>query len=273
MPRSNQFVAKIIPLTFLMHISPAYADEWVVIARGWQDSAQQAFDELSTVERHAYGAAYRWNETGAIRELSYEHQAILVRAGEPASNGYFHRLDATVSRQLDSLQLAVTFGVHGSSNMFNKFKFHSEAIVGSYSARLPLKGMQVGINGDYRFNSRFQNYPVILKDRNFNNGSLLSIELPVRIAWQSADSNRQLSLKRYGEKWAALDSETDSKSATYFGEWQLQGRTRMLQGSYYSLSLLAGLSFDSEMRYLDLTDGQISTELEKSFFLGIETSF
>ena len=247
------------------------AREWQLSARNWQNTEQQDFDE--SVKRHAYGGAYLWGESDHKHNVTYEHQAILVRAGEPGSNGYFHRLDTTLSHKVDSLQLHATFGIHGSSNMFQKLEFHSEAWVGSYSARYSLGKMQVGINGDYRFDNRFQHYPVFVSNWPLTNSAELIMELPVHIGIRGVTHNWQLGLKRYGEKWAALHSESNTESATYFGEWQLQGRVRALQSSAWSLYLLTGWSFDSEIRYLDLEQGQLSTALEKSVFAGIEASF
>lgn len=249
----------------------ACAGEWQLSAHKWQNTEQHELDE--NVERHAYGGAYLWGEPDNKNKVTYEHQAILVRAGEPGSNGYFHRLDTTIGHTLGSLQLNVTLGVHASSNMFQKVEFHSEAWVGSYSVRYPLGKIQVGINGDYRFDNRFRYYPIIASNWTLKSDVELVMDLPVRIAVQGVNHNWQLSVQRYGDKWAALHNETDIKSATYFGEWQLQGKVRVLQGSAYSLYLLAGWSFDSEIRYLDLTQGQLSAALEKCVFAGIEASF
>jgi hypothetical protein len=252
----------------------SYADAQLLLSwQTWQDT-QFAHAGLGreAIKRDQYLVNYRWQGKDQDRQIAYAHQPLLIRTGDPAHNGYFHRLDYGVYNQNGNLSIKLTTGLHGSSNMFNHFKFHDDGFVASGQILYELEGCQCefGFNGDYRFGP-FHYYLVLQKQWLFNNGAQLALSAPYALAYLSKDEQWQIGIERYGEKWGALDKSREVESSYFLEEWQVTARYRIVENLYGNeLFLRVGLSFDTALRYQDLVAGDREEDIDRAVFVGLE---
>ncbi|WP_111641433.1 hypothetical protein [Marinimicrobium alkaliphilum] len=225
--------------------------------------------EKDQPERRAYKLGYQYRNNEHLRDYQYIHQPLLIRTGDPGHNGYFHQFDARHGYALDNLWIEAQLGVHGSSNIFKYQRFHRQALVTTFHAHwTPDAGPSaVGINGDYRFGG-FKVYPHLRLERELPGATELVLELPIGVHWRAANQRWQLGFERYGEKWGALDSERELKTATYLREWRLQALWRAPLQGRLSAQVHMGVSFDSRFRQYDLAEGWQTLNLDDASYLG-----
>lgn len=239
--------------------------------QSWQaaEPAPALEPDGETVERNEFFLDYHQKDRG--NRYSYAHQSILIRQGDPAHNGYFHRLDAEFTRQWFDTRVQVTLGVHGTSNMFRYGDFHGELLVGTLSLRQSLgKQMGIGFNGDYRF-GHFRLYPTLNWQLPPATWGRVVMTLPVDMRWQSPGRRWELRLFRYGEKWATLDGDRERESAFYLEEWRLEAGWRFSAGAGWRLAL--GASIDTRVIYDDLQAGEQNTDLATAAYVAVAARF
>lgn len=263
------------PLLLLLPIATVFADPWSLEIQQWRatrfENSRQT--DLAGIKRGQFSISYRWSQEQAVARVSYVHQPVLIRNGDPAHNGYFHQLDLSVRIGRGPTQVELTTGIHGSSNMFKHVDFHREALVSRFSVMHTVSNdtTRIGINGDYRF-GHFRLYPRLSILKLWSKDSQLTIDLPVALLWRKHDW--QIGIKRHGEKWAALDSESKSESAFYLNEWRLGVRWQVpMPKDNVTFELGAGISFDSGVRYLDLVRGWQQEDLQAAMFIVLGTKF
>jgi hypothetical protein len=251
----------------------AAAGEWSLHLKAWQS---QDFElpgaPARETERRAFGAAWHTEGNRSRTGISYEHQPLLIRAGNPATNGYLHRVDLEHEGKAGATRYDLALGVHGSSNIFTHGEFREEALVGRFKVLYPLPGAfdAVGLAGDYRF-GQFLVYPRLTTTFRANDTEVI-MDLPVRLAWRDPGQRWNMALERYGERWATLDTTETVEGKLYLSEWQLTGRYRIWRSGDTRLDIGAGVSFDTEARYLDLERGRVEGELDSALFTFIEFS-
>ena len=253
--------------------------QWQIAWLSWQDTEFSHFSGANAIpiQRNAYSLQYRWLDEPRQQEnlFTYAHEPVLVRDLTPAHNGYFHRLDYTTQRTIHEWEGQVSLGLHGSSNMFNHAQFHRDAVVlTGYLRRswIPC-GCKIGLHGDYRF-GHFAIYPTA--DWRGTIAKVLTMEISLPYLFKLADSAKrwELHLQRVGNKWGALDRSREIKSAYYLEEWQVEAQLNVLHDFYGSdIGLIMGVSFDTTIRYLDLTTGKRKEELEPAWYAGLIVSF
>ena len=262
----------VVAITLLLLLVPAaavFASPWSIEIRKWQATQFEDVGQTdsASIKRHQFGISYNWSRQRADIGLTYGYQPVLIRAGNPAHNGYFHQVDLRFRLDYGRTQVEFTTGIHGSSNMFRRFDFIDNALVSTFSVMHDVRddSARVGINGDYRF-GHFRLYPRVLISKVLTGGGELIIDLPVALRWQK---NRwQIDIKRYGEKWAALDAAKKTRSAFYMSEWRLGVRWQApLSENKVTFELGAGISFNSWVRYLDLVRGWQEKDLEPAAFI------
>lgn len=239
------------------------ASDWRMSLTQWDDGRLvNERRESGAVERRELSLAYRWEAFSSGRRgagFRYVHQPLLIRAGDPAHNGYLHQLDWRQAASLGHLEGSLTLGVHGTSNQFKHADFHRDSLVvtGSVWYGENNRASRIGLAGDYRF-GRFLVYPR-WQWRAELGGQALIAHLPIAVHIGPADdSNRwRLGIERYGDKWATLDSERELRDALYLSEWRLGGHYRVpLPGRDWQLELGAGVSLATRVRYRDRQLGQ-----------------
>ena len=255
----------------------ASANSWTLSWQHWNDT-QFSDNSVTTnnnpIARDQYLIRYRHRKDDANHIYTYAHQPLLIRTGEPAHNGYFHRLDYTYLNQFDRWQLELELGLHGSSNMFNHVKFHRDAVVATAEIGYQLnKIYSLGLSGDYRF-GHFRLYPVFSTEFSITDTGKIEMTVPNQIHFVSVDDGWRLGLKRFGEKWGALDRDREIESAYYLEEWQVHAQYRIVKNLYGGeLFLRAGYSFDTRIRYFDLLAGDREENLDSAYFVGLEFAF
>ncbi len=274
-PISKYFWSAISIALLLLPTATVFASPWSLEIQQWRatrfENSRQK--DLAAIKRSQFGISYRWSREQAVARLSYVHQPVLIRNGDPAHNGYFHQLDLSLHIGRGPTRVEVTTGIHGSSNMFKQFDFHDEAFVSKFSVMHKVSNdtTRIGINGDYRF-GHFRLYPRLSFSKVWSEDSELTIDLPVALLWRKHDW--QIGIKRHGEKWAALDSESKSESAFYLNEWRLGVRWQVpASKDNVTFELGAGVSFDSGVRYLDLVRGWQEEDLEAALFVLLGMKF
>lgn len=251
----------------------AGAGEWSMYFRAWQS---QDFElpgvPARETERRAFGAAWHTGSNRHRTGVSYEHQPLLIRAGDPATNGYLHQVDLEHAGRLGAARYDLALGVHGSSNIFTHAEFREEALVGRFKVLYPLPGAfdATGLAGDYRF-GEFLVYPRLTATIPAG-GTELAFDLPVRLAWRDPGDRWSIALERYGERWATLDTTETVEGKLYLSEWRLTGRYRVWSSGDTRVDMGVGLSFDTEARYRDLERGRVEGELETALFGFVEIS-
>lgn len=248
---------------------------WEFEATRWQEGeisgADQSSDE-SAVTRGNYYLARQWYSGEDKLMISYAHQPLLIRLGDPAHNGYLHQLDLETSYNFSKTRIVVGAGIHGSSNMFKYGDFHSEAGVFKFAVlhRFETWDGEAGINGDHQFGN-FRIYPRIRFSRQTRHGGEIAFDLPKSVVWQRGPW--QLAIKGYGEKWAALDKEREIQSALYLQEWRVSSRLQLWRRPNLSAYAEFGMSFNTRLEYLDLSSGWQDRRLDESVFiaLGLQT--
>lgn len=248
---------------------------WTLRARTWAESTVEEpyLSGERDVGRKEYFVAYRWLTSTSDTEASYAHNPILIRAGNPAHNGYFHQLDIQHQHVSENLNFGIKLGVHASSNMFKHGEFHDEALVGRFNFSYPvIKTFAVGASGDHRF-GHFQLYPTLSWSGEFA-GGIARVRLPTMLQWQSASKRWHVALERYGEKWATLDEARELESAIYLNEWRLQGSWQIPSvWKGINLELGIGCSTHTKLHYRDLVLGSVETKLDPAGFVWVGLTF
>ena len=258
-------------LLLLFSTGAVFAKPWSVEVQQWQ--ATQFENSRQAIKRRQSTISYHWSQEQTEIGLSYSYQPVLIRNDNPAHNGHFNQFDLSFRLHHGLTRVEFTSGIHGSSNMFQNFEFHKEALVSKFSVIHPVSNdaAHIGINGDYRF-GHFRVYPRISISKILSKGSELTIDLPVALLWKK--HHWQIGIRRYGEKWAALDSERKNESAFYLNEWRLSGRwQRPVSRDKVTFELGAGVSFSSRVRYLDLFRGWQEKDLESALFILLGMKF
>ena len=252
----------------------AVADQpWSVRATYWSEGeldAPAAAGDTAVMRRELFMGYDRKFDAISIA-ASYAHQPILIRAGEPANNGYFHLLDAAFGLARGPLSAVVKVGVHGSSNMFKYAEFSDDSLVASFSGSYQFaERFGVGLNGDHRF-GHFSLYPMLSWSGAFGENRV-DVELPVALRWRRHDF--KLAMERYGEKWAALDAAESIHSAFYLQEWRIAASWQW-PGVWGRVTpaLGAGVSLNTQVEYYDLAVGWVEFGLDDSAFLFIDINF
>lgn len=251
----------------------AVAGEWSLHLKAWQS---QDFElpgaPARETERRAFGVAWHTGSNRNRTGVSYEHQPLLIRTGDPATNGYLHQVDLEHEGKAGATRYNLALGVHGSSNIFTHGEVREEALVGRFKVLYPVPGAfdAVGLAGDYRF-GEFLVYPRLTATIPADDTEVI-VDLPVRLAWRDAGQRWSVALERYGERWATLDTTETVEGKLYLSEWQLTGRYRLWRSGDTRLDIGAGVSFDTEARYLDLERGRVEGGLDSALFTFIEFS-
>lgn len=261
-------------LLLLFSAAALSANPWSFEFRQWRATEAENFEpeDSTEIERRQFRLSYLWSRDQVDTIFSYDQQPVLIRDGSPAHNGYFHLLDLSFCLCKGPTRLESTTGIHGSSNMFKHVDFHNEALVSTFSIIHILvdDAVLVGINGDYRF-GHFRLYPRVSLSTELSKGSKITLDLPIALLWQK---NRwRFGITRYGEKWAALDSERSKESAFYLNEWRLGGQWQVPLSGVVDLVLGAGISFDTQVHYLDLVQGWLDEDLESAVFVELGINF
>lgn len=256
----------------------ASADDvlWEFEARRWQDGetgvVNGSGDEAQITRGEFYLARHWQSAEDNLLTISYAHQPLLIRMGEPAHNGYLHQLDLKGSYNFSGTRFSVGAGIHGSSNMFKYGDFHRDAGVFTFAVlhRFETWDGEAGINGDHRFGN-FKVYPRIRLLRQDGHGGEIIFDLPQSVIWRRAPW--RLTIERYGEKWGALDKVRDIQSAIYLQEWRVSSRLQLWRRSGVSAYAEFGMSFNTRLEYLDLSSGWRDGQLDDSVFmtLGLQT--
>lgn len=249
----------------------ATAGEWTLRLQNWQSAPLELPGApAKNTERRLLHAAWQSEHAGGRTGVSYEHQPVLIRTGDPATNGYLHQVDVRHATQLGDARLDVSLGVHGSSNIFTHQEFRSDVLVGRFRARYPIPGPfdAVGLAGDYRF-GEFLVYPRLTATATLS-GTELLFDLPVKLAWREPGERWSLALERYGERWATLDTTETVEGKLTLSEWRLTGRYRLWRPGEAEVHAGVGLSFDTEARYLDLKRGRVEGDLDPALFAFVE---
>lgn len=262
-------------LLLLLLPAMVFANPWSLEIRQWHPTRFENSEQkdLAAIKRGQFSISYRWSREQGVARLSYVHQPVLIRNGDPAHNGYFHQLDLSLRIGRGPTRVEFTTGIHASSNMFKQVDFHREALVTKFNVMHTLSNdtTRIGINGDYRF-GHFRLYPRLSISKTLSKDSELTIDLPVALLWRK--HNWQIGIKRHGEKWAALDSESKSESAFYLNEWRFGARWQVpVPKDKVTFELGAGVSFDSGTRYLDLVRGWQEEDLRAAVFVALAMKF
>lgn len=245
----------------------AAAGEWSLELGAWQSRDFELPGETPrNTERRSLRAAWHTGNGHRRTGVSYEHQPVLIRSGNPATNGYLHQLDVEHGGQLGPARYGLALGVHGSSNIFTHTEFREETLVGRFKVLYPVPGAfdAVGLAGDYRF-GEFLVYPRLTATIPAG-GTELAFDLPVSLAWRDPADRWSIALERYGERWATLDTTETVEGKLYLSEWRLSGRYRVWSSGDTGVDMGAGLSLDTEARYLDLERGRVKGELDTALF-------
>lgn len=256
----------------------AEASEFIIRYHQWEQSELSDIpnDENNELTRNEWYLAARWGEPEMRSTLSYAHQPLRIRSGEPAHNGYFHQFDFAQKLRFANTLLDAKAGVHGSSNMFKHGDLDQEAVVLTFSAlqKLPKLGIDgLGINGDYRFGT-FLLYPRLTVTFPILLQTELLLDLPVALLLRDTKGRWQFGLERYGEKWATLDADREVNSKFYLNEWRVAAYWRFVGLLQFATPEIgAGISFDTEVRYLDLAEGTRTESLDPSFFVSVGAKF
>lgn len=245
---------------------------WEFEARRWQDGevggVNVSGDEAQIARDEFYLARHWHSAEDNLLTISYAHQPILFRVGEPAHNGYLHQLDLEVGYDFSGTRFSVGAGIHGSSNMFKHGDFHREAGVFNFAIlhRFDMWNGEAGFNGDHRFGN-FKVYPRIRFLRQTGNGGEITFDLPESVIWRRGPW--RLATERYGEKWGALDKERDIQSAIYLREWRVSSRLHIWRQSGMSAYAELGMGFNTRLEYLDLSSGWRDKRLDDSVFVAL----
>lgn len=245
---------------------------WEFEARRWQDGevggVNVSGDEAQIARDEFYLARHWHSAEDNLLTISYAHQPILFRVGEPAHNGYLHQLDLEVGYDFSGTRFSVGAGIHGSSNMFKHGDFHREAGVFNFAIlhRFDMWNGEAGFNGDHRFGN-FKVYPRIRFLRQTGNGGEITFDLPESVIWRRGQW--RLATERYGEKWGALDKERDIQSAIYLREWRVSSRLHIWRQSGMSAYAELGMGFNTRLEYLDLSSGWRDKRLDDSVFVAL----
>ena len=271
------FSSPVLTAAVVLFCNASQADQsWQVHYQRWQDAEINVVvnGESSSIDRAEYFVAYQWQTPASTEKLSYTHQPVLIRVGKPAHNGYFHRLDFTYESVIDRVEFSFTGGLHGSSNMFNHAKFHSDALVISATAMLPLPTTtgKVGFGADHRF-GHFRIYPQLYWEHVFDNGQQLVINFPAHVHWWVRPQRWQVGFESYGEKWGALDADRKVESAFYLREYRLFSRWSLPHSRLGDWQLSVGVSMETQVEYLDLQLGRRQQQLDTAVFAAIGAEF
>lgn len=240
--------------------------QWSLRLQQWQE-ADTALPGLApdAVERQALGLAWHGSHGNGHTGVAYLGQPVLIDIGNPATNGYLHQIDVEHQRTVGDTRLVVALGVHGSSNVFTHAEFRRDVLTGRFDVLHPItERTDVGLAGDYRY-GEFLIYPRLRITVSLGGNELL-LDLPVGVHLGAPDGRWRLGVQRYGDKWATLDTTETVEGKFYLSEWQLTGQVRIGQFAGVDVQLGAGLSFDTEARYLDLERGRVKAELDPAAF-------
>ncbi len=268
----NRFL--LTALGLLLATSPLVAaQDWSADVLAWEDGgfAGTSPQLQGNISRQAFQLGFRWERPDpAGYALRYKHQALRIRQGSPASNGYLHHLDWRHHAHWQQFRGELILGVHGTSNMFKHSDFHRDALVasGAIGYLLGSGGNSVGLAGDYRFGS-FTVYPQWRTAIALGQATL-ELNLPVAIELQSTNGSWQLGVERHGEKWGTLDSDRQVTDKLYLQEWRLGGRYRFpfRQGDL-ALVVGAGISLHTRVHYLDLDAGSRRERMEDRLYASL----
>ena len=265
-------------ITLLLLLFPTgavFAKPWSVEIRQWQATQfeKSRQKDAPPIKRRQSSISYHWSQEQTEISLSYSYQPVLIRNDDPAHNGHFNQLDLSFRLHHGSTRVELISGIHGSSNMYQNFDFHKEALVSKFSVIRTGSNdtVHIGINGDYRF-GHFRLYPRVSISKILSKGSELTIDLPIALLWKK--HGWQIGIKRYGEKWAALDSEKMLESAFYLNEWRFGGQWQVpLSKDKVAFEVGAGVSFNSRVHYLDLFRGWQKKDLASAVFIVLGMKF
>ncbi len=180
----------------------ATAGEWTLRLQGWQSEALELPGApAEDTDRRLLHAAWQSQHAGGRTRVSYEHQPLLIRTGDPATNGYLHQVDVRHATRLGDVRLDVSLGVHGSSNIFTHQEFRSDVLVGGFRALHPIPGPfdAVGLAGDYRF-GEFLVYPRLTATAALG-GTELLFDLPPGATQVTAGALRWNATASAGRRW------------------------------------------------------------------------
>lgn len=259
----------------LLPTTMVYAKPWSIELRNWSATRFENPEQKdsASISRSQLRISHQWLNERTHPSLSYNYQPVLIRDESPAQNGYLHRVDLSLRFRQGSTQFEFTSGVHGSSNMFKHFEFHHEALVSTFGIMHVFSSdrVRLGINGDYRF-GHFRMYPRAILSKALSGNGELILDIPLGLVWRN--SRWRFGVTAYGEKWAALDSKSKTESAFYLNEWRLGGRWRVTQSSdKVVFQLGAGVSFNTQVHYLDLVGGWREKDLESAAFIELAMDF
>lgn len=260
----------------LIGIGPVSAfggDAFGVKLGSWLTSelAYSADPAVSGVNRDALALSYSRGEEKLVREFTYAYEEVSLRAGDPGTNGHLHRFAVRSGINMNRLELEVDAGLQGSSNRFKHQEFDGEAVVLQFAMHYrPGPAYRVGVYGDYRFGG-FRVYPgfegsIVLAD--FGE---FELDVPRSARWHSTERRWTVGIERYGQKWSALDRERETASKYYLDEWRLSAG---FEANYQRLPWGAsiGVSFDTDIRYLDLIEGARVVALEPGVFVELSVA-
>ncbi len=267
-----------VALTLLLAAAPpAHAADWSLRLVAWDSGGfdDPAPEFRGSIQRRELALGYCWKPAEPDRHpqgFRYVHQALLIRSGEPAHNGYLHQFDWRRQARWQQLTGEMTLGVHATSNMFKHADFHRDALIATAAAwlELPAARGSAGLAGDYRF-GHFQLYPRWRLPPLALGNTELRLDLPVELSWGAVDGGWRVGLERYGDKWATLDGDRRLQGKLYLREWRLGGRYRLATvWQRLELALGAGVSLGSRVDYHDLQAGARSERLENRWYASVE---
>jgi hypothetical protein len=238
-------------------INSAAATEWQLKLTRWHNAElDEAPVGEAAVHRRENFAALRWPlHERQILSFQYSYQPVLIRTGEPATNGHMHLVNAGYAYDDGAMRAEVRTGLHVSSNMFKHNDYHGDAWVTTFAVARGLRHRwldDVGIAGDYRFDG-FRIYPTLSRQFDRDGDVGLLVRLPVELALQPGSERWRLRIYRYGEKWGTLDRDRETEARFYLSEWRLEGGWQLpIGGDGLGIGIDAGLSFDTRARYRDL---------------------
>lgn len=257
----------------LITLSVAGAGELSLFYRGYTDADLRDVTDNPSVESRSMGGAWRWRDTASdpagAWTLDYRYDTLLVRSGQPASNGHLHSLGLAGEWRIGDYTLILEPALQASSNMFKNLDFRSDALVLEASGyrNQPLddgRAWQWGLAADHRFGT-YRIYP-LLGYRTPLAGGELELLLPRRLAYTGSNGRWAIALEKTGRRWATLDKERTVEGKTRYDDWQFGVEYRLRLPERIEWTLGAGIAFRRELRYLDLEAGVVERRLDDSFY-------
>lgn len=250
----------------------AGAGELSLFYRDYTDADLRGVTDNPTVESRSVGGTWQWRDTASdpwgAWTLDYRYDTLLVRSGQPASNGHLHSLGLTGEWRIGDYTLILEPALQASSNMFKNLDFSGALVLDASGYRnQPLdadRSWQWGLAGDHRFGP-YQVYP-LLGYRTPLAGGELELLLPQLIAYNGPNGRWSITLEKTGRRWATLDKELTVEGKTYYDDWQFGVEYRLRLPESIEWTVGVGIAFQRELRYLDLEAGVVEREIDDSFY-------